>query len=372
MEGERLDQIGLDVVIPSYRADYTFLKNIFELSPPDYVDVSYILVIDNPDIEISSQLEDLTKQHNVTVKVNVTNLGAGGARNVGIEAASKDWLLFLDDDIYPQPDLLKIYGKKIIQAEPSVIGFFGVTRFPDAINSFTKGCLVSDILTFFPIAEDVKTSCWAVTSNLAIRRSSLDQSRFQSIFPKFGGGEDIDFCLQIVKQSDQQFHAVPEAVVHHPWWIQGKRSYTRFQRWAFGDSRLPQLHPEHKYRNVPNVVESMFLSLIIFSIYAAVSGNYQILALVLLGIAIGEYVGEYSKLIINGKTKSPILALESTLIRASNDFGRIKGSLQRGHIFGITERFDYFCNGLHIRNERKWAMVKIIFMITSILGLMIT
>jgi hypothetical protein len=267
--------------------------------------------------------------------------------------------------------LLHIYGETLVNADKSAIGYFGVTKFPEPLNSFTKGVIASDILTFFPIAESVEDLSWGVTANLIIRRSALSYFRFQDIFPKFGGGEDIDLCLQIVNKTGQQFKAVPEAIVHHSWWMEGKRDYTRFMRWAFGDSRLPSMHPKHKYRNVPNVIETLLIGIIFFLLYGLVSGSYQLLLIVIIGITVGEYLGEYTKLVTRGKTRSPILALESVLIRGSNDFGRLKGNFSRGHLLGIGERFDYFCNGEHIRGERIWAIIKQLLYITISLILVI-
>ena len=79
------------------------------------------------------------------------NLGASGARNRGIDAALSDWILFLDDDIYPEPDLLQVYAKSI-EEKGEVPGFVGI-RLPETVSSFTKGIVASDILTFFDLAE---------------------------------------------------------------------------------------------------------------------------------------------------------------------------------------------------------------------------
>ena len=37
--------------------------------------------------------------------------GAGAARNAGIRESDADWVLFLDDDTAPQPDLLFRYAE---------------------------------------------------------------------------------------------------------------------------------------------------------------------------------------------------------------------------------------------------------------------
>lgn len=51
--------------------------------------------------------------------------------------------------------------------------------------------------------------------------------RFRANFPKTGGGEDIDFCLQIGKPP--ALVAVPDAAVHHPLWSGGRYQVTLIQ-----------------------------------------------------------------------------------------------------------------------------------------------
>jgi hypothetical protein len=44
--------------------------------------------------------------------------------------------------------------------------------------------------------------------------------------------------------------------------------------------------------------------------------------------------------------------------RLSNDAGRILSNAVRGHLLGLTERFDYFVTGESLAYERKVAGVK--------------
>ena len=110
-------------------------------------------------------------------------MGASGTRNKGIDLATHDWILFLDDDIIPNDNLLEIYSD-IIENNRDATGFVGVTNFPDPINSFTEGIRVSDILTFFPIAKYEKELSWGVTANLVLHRKKLGNFRFSDKFPK--------------------------------------------------------------------------------------------------------------------------------------------------------------------------------------------
>ena len=50
---------------------------------------------------------------------------------------------------------------------------------------------------------------------------------------------------------------MPYAAVRHGWWGDGRRSYTRFARWAWGDSRMPSMHPAWRYYCLPNLSETM-------------------------------------------------------------------------------------------------------------------
>lgn len=77
-------------------------------------------------------------------------------------------------------------------------------------------------------------------------------NRFQTCFPKTGGGEDVDFFVQV----GQDLVAVPEASVEHPWWPGGRLSgYQHVFNWAMGDGHLIDLHPQLTYRRFPAALE---------------------------------------------------------------------------------------------------------------------
>ena len=80
-----------------------------------------------------------------------------------------------------------------------------------------------------------------------------------------------------------------------------------------------------------------------------------------MAVIVGDSIGEYVKLTVNKKIFNPLTAIESSMVRNSNDLGRVLGNLSRGNWRFIGERFDYFCDGKHIGNERLWAAVKLVF-----------
>ncbi len=361
-------EIEIDVIIPSYRLDLNFILPILNLKIPKQTTIRFTIIIDNPKIEIPQKLIN-HKQKNLQIIRNKSNLGASKTRNKGIDSTTYEYILFLDDDIIPNDDLLFHYVKEIQSNDNTsnkIIGYSGLIKFPNPTNSFTKGVIASDILTFFSISNWMDRISWGVTANLMLKRSFIKKERFRDIFPKFGGGEDIDFCLRLINNKDHFIKTINNAIVLHPWWNGGTRQYKRFYRWASGDSKLPNLFPKYRYFNFPNIAEMLLLFFIISPIISYTSQNILYL-LTPLTIWIGDISGEYLKLLITKKKFNLIISLESEVIRFSNDIGRLTSNIKILNFNGICERFDYFCNGKHIKSERLWAFSKFIFMISGAL-----
>ena len=351
--------MSIDVVIPSYNFNEKLIDRIKQIRIPEDVIVKYFIVIDNPALKLPE-----CEIERITLIKNDENKGAHISRNVGIEAGNGEWILFLDDDIEPEPDLIMKYHDVI--KENDALGYIGKTSFPDPCNRFTQAVMDSDILTFFPLAETRPSMWWGVTANMMINRKAMGDIRFDKRFPKAGGGEDIDLCLRICKRTDKEFLTAPEAMVSHGWWNRGKFGLKRFGRWAYGDSRLTVLHPELRYYNFPNVAEGMLLGFL-GSILAYYLGHAELWFSLMIPCAIllADVFGEFIKL---GLTKrwSLLNAALVVAIRGINDTGRLLGNLRRGRIHGILERFDYFCTGESIKYERKIASLKMVLHLASV------
>jgi GT2 family glycosyltransferase len=302
---------------------------------------------------------------------NDGNLGAHVSRNRGLEEGNSDYVLFLDDDVEPFPNLLEGY-REAIEKYPDAPGFVGSSRFPNPVNSFTRGTVASDILTFWDISETRSELTWGITANLLVSRKATGPIRFSLGFPKRGGGEDIDFCLNIVGRTGKPFRAAPNAPVHHPWWDGGSRQYRRFARWAYGDGQLPTLHRRHRYYNAPNMVETIFLGSSIL-IPAATLGLVSIAKVAIFFGLVGliEFSAEAVRLRYRERRSSLFTSIEATLVRISNDLGRISGNLGRKHLLGFGERFDYFTTGESVKYERQIAVPKFLLFIAAALALLL-
>jgi len=359
--------ITIDVIVPSFRLQSEYLIPIVQMEIPSETKVRYLIVADNPKAETPNDFQNFVDNETVKLFRNKENGGSSKSRNVGLDNSNAEWILFLDDDVKPAKDLLFTYVKAI-KDNPTEVGFFGETLFPPPKTFFAKGVIACDILTFFFLAGYYDQLKWAPTANVIIKNSVVGDIRFQEIFPKNGGGEDIDFFLKIFRKTNRELQCLKNAPVYHDWWYKQKRNYTRFCRWSFGDTLLHDIFPEYTYYNFPNIIESLVFGLPLSLIACFYIHSFLPLACVLTGIIVGESLVEFIRLLIYKGLFQSQFAIEALLIRASNDIGRLYMQLVKlKRPKGICERFDHFCDGKHIKYQRLWAGLKLsTYLITSV------
>lgn len=178
---------SVDVLVPSFRLDSAPLLAILQLNVPSGVAVRWIIVADDPQAVVPDAVAARVDGEAVHLIRNSTNLGSAASRNAALDASAAEWVLFLDDDVTPIPDLLFRYADAE-SADMTALGFFGPTRFEPAATTYQRGVEVSDILTFFRIATYARALPWAPTSNVMVRGTAARAERFRTVFPKGGRG----------------------------------------------------------------------------------------------------------------------------------------------------------------------------------------
>ncbi|KAJ7672738.1 NAD-dependent epimerase/dehydratase [Mycena rosella] len=374
-EGSSVEQkLTLDIIVPCYRVQLNFLGPILGLESSPTCSVSTIIIVDNPDSPNIAELEkEYARRPDVRIRVNSRNMGASFSRNRGLAEATAKWVLFLDDDVMVDPDLL-FEAENAIRAHPEAAGFVGHSWFPPADTIFTAAIHLSGMTWFWNVAQKIDSSDlpWGVTANLIARRDLNDGVKFDLSFPKTGGGEDIDFCRKkrdaSIAAGNRGFFPAPQVRVTHPWWSGGKRSYWRFYMWGQGDGGLIRMYPELTYRDFPNSAE--LLACAILSFVAAVfrgSPGLSIRSLkYVFGIILANIVHDCyrhlyrdSARTLEFKTKLTrtqwISAVaESALLRMASEGGRTVGVLKRGEVRVLGKRFDWFAGTMDsaVKEER--------------------
>lgn len=184
--------ISIDVIIPSYRLQSKYLLPVLQMDTPLETTVRFLVIADNPKAEISGDIKLLVDNEKVLLFRNPENLGVCKTRNIGIDNAIANWILFLDDDVVPSKTLLTTYVQAI-KENPNEMGFYGDVIFPPATNSFTNGIRASGMLGLFSVPNNNSLRKWVPTANVLVKRSAIGDTRFNEIFAKAGAGEEIDF-----------------------------------------------------------------------------------------------------------------------------------------------------------------------------------
>lgn len=379
---EDAKKLTLDVIIPCYRVNIEILSTILSLEAPSSTSVNFIIIVDSPDSPfIPALLARYSSDPNIRIRVNESNRGASYSRNRGLEEASADWVHFLDDDIVPCPNLLFAVSDAV-RSNPDAAGFVCNTQFPTTANIFTTAVHLAGVTYFWDIATKTTVDVpWGVTANLVSRRVLLPKSeakdgipvptKFSLVYPKTGGGEDIDYCLVqrathllVLCQGSgvtPGFLPAPDAVVEHPWWNKGKRNYWRFHKWSLGDSHLINAYPDLSYQDyVPNSAECFMLSSLMF-IFGSVtlSSTTMILSIkIALCILVANVVHDIyrhvflhpernDRLKVDSRIRRSSLLwtisiMESSLIRMFSELGRLRGIVERREWGSIGKRFDWF------------------------------
>jgi glycosyltransferase involved in cell wall biosynthesis len=119
----------VSVIIPVYNAA-NYIRRAVE-SVTGLAQTGEIILVEDcsPDhsLEVCKQLQKEYANVTVLTQHEPTNLGAGGARNLGIKAASFDFISFLDGDDYYYPNRFESEAF-IFSNMPNVDGVYGFTQ----------------------------------------------------------------------------------------------------------------------------------------------------------------------------------------------------------------------------------------------------
>jgi GT2 family glycosyltransferase len=145
----------------------------------------------------------------VTVVDAATERSSYHARNAGAAAASGEWLLFLDADCVPEPDLLSAYFTAPVPAACGALAgqIEGDPSQRSLLARYTRS------RNFFRQGEGLLAEAGlAATANLMIRRRAFDE--LGGFEEGIRSGGDVDLCRRL-RLAGWTIEPRLEAVVHH-------------------------------------------------------------------------------------------------------------------------------------------------------------
>ncbi len=155
------------------------------------------------DIPISSNIKNIYKTNfedlNLKLIFNKENQGLSHNRNSGIRRAQNDFLIFFDDDVFLDSDVIKIYRNLFIEGYQVLGGPLHLPYFYPKIPSWLpKG--LSSLLGIHTIQKRIWGGNWGIDLNF-IRRHNLT---FQNNLGRKGkglqSGDESNFIEQVSKK----------------------------------------------------------------------------------------------------------------------------------------------------------------------------
>ena len=358
-------------MIPSFRLQEELLLAIINLPRPVGFTVSVYIISDNPAVTVPLSIQQLHEAKLIQLIINPHNLGAPGTRNVGIKAGSSKWILFLDDDINPNEDLLLVYAAAI-DKQTDAIGFAGVTYFPAPFNAVTKAIEINGTISSFTDALRKTSLSWAPTANVMLNRLKMDKNLFDAALVN---SEDVDFLTRSSIAFNEKYISLPEAVVHHPWWNKGKMQTARIASYGAGGMQIAKKEPikNYTYRDFTNTGETLLL-LILFSPLLYIAGKEKWIAFLAAALIIAELLTNWIKAIVLGKTWSPAVAFHLAWCKNCYEVSYLYTALSKGDINGFAQRIDMGFAKPHPSPFRtnRWKFIKMCILTVLLLITVIT
>src|SRR5207249_9541686 len=124
------------------------------------------------------------------------NSGPGAARERGWRAADGEVIVFMDDDVIPEPDTIA----RMVAALEDADGVGALIRPLNSRPMVAHYMHVDDVVNHHVVDGEVR---WLITAAAAFRRRALERvDGFDPAFPR-AAGEDVDLTLRLLERSEE-------------------------------------------------------------------------------------------------------------------------------------------------------------------------
>jgi len=223
-------------------------------------------------------------------------------RNLGLQAATGDWVVYVDDDCTVAKRTLNVLAPLIEDAEDSVAGYYPVTEFVGERTLAFECCHGTHFMSHFKEPEEGADQTWGPGTMAVFDRDTLlAVEGFDDSFASVMGGEDIDLGLRLTERG-YRLVGIPETLVYHTTatWNSVWGNCRRFFEYGRGEAELTHNHPDRSHLKL-NTVSPLIIVTVVATLLAVIAwGGVGLLFLPLfagysLAITADNYRRRYDK-----------------------------------------------------------------------------
>lgn len=306
------------IIIPCKYKSKLLIKTIIKLNNQIFNNFEIILLPDKPINKI-----ELPKTKNLKI-IPTGEVSPGIKRDIGSEYSIGDFLVFIDDDSYPEQTWL-YNANKIINTNKKIICFGGSSILPSDDNFFSKICdytfriSPSDISLRYRVDNKIKTKIvkdWP-TVNLFIRKKNF--KIINGFSNNYWPGEDTILCRKLFLKKIKILYFSNIPVFHY------RRS--NFKKYGTQISRYG-IHRGHFARKFPENSGILYFTPVLF-------------LFILFFLIVSGYLNFFIKVTII------LSALSVYLFYINLKFFLIRGKLKHILFFNLSCLFTHFIYGIY-------------------------
>jgi glycosyltransferase involved in cell wall biosynthesis len=245
--------LKLSIVIPTFNRASILASTIDRIESQTVSGENYeIIVVDNASTDDTrTVLEARSRKYSNLRFLFQPKPGAAATRNAGLRQAVGDIILFIDNDIVAEPDLIENHlGYHAQSLRSSVIGNV-IAPWDDSVDPFLRYLRHQGIYNPYAIASGPIDFSYYHTGNVSTPRSLLlEAGGFNEDFVLYGM-EDIELGYRLEKLGVQLINGERARATHHYFPTYEEFIY-RCEQAGYSLGKLIELHPDLEKRFVEN------------------------------------------------------------------------------------------------------------------------
>lgn len=117
-----MSKTTVSVIVPAYNVASTVVKCLDSVYAQTYGDLEVIVVNDGSTDNTLQILGDYRRSHESLVLIDQSNQGLSAARNAGLDAATGEYIFFLDSDDYLGPEEIELLAEAMDEGFDMAVG----------------------------------------------------------------------------------------------------------------------------------------------------------------------------------------------------------------------------------------------------------